>query len=49
MAISTPLLERRRKISSKDIILRSRALFSNHPYIRGAEFRSASRDKRSEI
>ncbi len=49
MAISTPLLERRRKISSMDIILLRRALFSNHPYICGAEFRSASRDRQSEI
>ena len=34
MAASTPLLERRRKISYIHIILIREPLFSNHPYIR---------------
>jgi hypothetical protein len=35
LATSTPLLERRRKISSVYIILLRYGLFSNGPYIRG--------------
>ncbi len=34
MAVSTPLLERRRKISYIHIILVSEPSFSKHPYIR---------------
>jgi hypothetical protein len=34
VAVSTPLLERRRKISSKSIILGCHRLFSKHAYIR---------------
>jgi hypothetical protein len=34
MAVSTPLLERRRKISSMFIILGCHRLFSKHAYIR---------------
>jgi len=34
MAASAPLLERRRKISSRSIILVCQRLFSKHAYIR---------------
>jgi hypothetical protein len=49
VAVSTPLLERRRKISTIGIILASVPPFSKHPYIRaqarapGSESHSTSR------
>jgi len=49
MATSTPLLERRRKISSVYIILSTYDLFSNGPYIRPPVDSTARHGSRPEI
>jgi len=49
MATSTPLLERRRKISSVYIILFAFGLFSNGPYIRPPVDSTARHGRQPEI
>jgi hypothetical protein len=49
MATSTPLLERRRKISSMYIILFPHNLFSNGPYIRGSVGSTIGHERRLKI
>jgi hypothetical protein len=49
MTTSTPLLERRRKISSVYIILFRYVVFSNGPYIRGPVGSTTRHGRRLEI